>query len=292
MKLWEICSLFRPEVLSNFNNIQKSCIYSIYLVVIPSQFVLHIVSTENLDSLGHHNPKELLSWSHWAQLIVPSPYQVALIFREGIHILHTFPRLLRKDWATQDWVLSSLRDQILIWTPCYHASNWSWLPARVQFLWFPGSILLVVMIHLLLEECIHDKPLHKIVSSVLNHEILSNFNNTQKSCAHFDFCENIHSFQFVLHIVAIEDSGVMGCHSPKNFCLDFTEDNWLSHQYPDQSWRDSCSHISSTAPLRLSWFAETIMRKTASIVSWVATKWIETVFHVLCFWIDLWTMGS
>ena len=28
------------------------------------------------------------------------------------------------------------------------------------------------------EECIHDKPLHKIVSSALNHEILSKFNNT------------------------------------------------------------------------------------------------------------------
>ena len=26
MKLWKICSVFRPEVLSNFNNIQKSCI--------------------------------------------------------------------------------------------------------------------------------------------------------------------------------------------------------------------------------------------------------------------------
>ena len=38
-------------------------------------------------------------WFDWAKLIVPPPYQVALIYREKIHILHTFPRLLRKDWA-------------------------------------------------------------------------------------------------------------------------------------------------------------------------------------------------
>ena len=53
---------------------------------------------------------------------------------------------------------------------------------------FPGSILLVVMIHRLLEECIHDKPLRKeLFSSVLSREILSNFNNTQKSCIHTKF---------------------------------------------------------------------------------------------------------
>ena len=35
MKLWEICSVFRPEVLSNLNNIQKSCIHTEF-----TQFVL------------------------------------------------------------------------------------------------------------------------------------------------------------------------------------------------------------------------------------------------------------
>ena len=49
--------------------------------------------------MGHHSPEELLSWFHWEQLIVPSPYQVALIDREGIHILHTCLRLLRTDLA-------------------------------------------------------------------------------------------------------------------------------------------------------------------------------------------------
>ena len=76
-------------------------IYWIYLVVTAFQFVLHIVATENVHSLGHHNPKELLSWSHWARaknLIVPSQ-RVAPFSREGIHTLHISLRLLRKDWA-------------------------------------------------------------------------------------------------------------------------------------------------------------------------------------------------
>ena len=37
----------------------------------------------------------------WAQLIVPSVHQVALIDLDGIQILHTCLQLLRKDWA--DW---------------------------------------------------------------------------------------------------------------------------------------------------------------------------------------------
>ena len=73
-------------------------IYSIYVVVIASQFVLHLVATEKFGTLSHHSPKELLSWSHWAQLIAPSQ-KVALFIRERIRILHTSPRLLRKDWA-------------------------------------------------------------------------------------------------------------------------------------------------------------------------------------------------
>ena len=76
-------------------------IYSICLVVTASQFVLHIVAIEIFDTLGHHNPKELLSWSHWARvrnLIVPSQ-RVAPFSREGIHTLHISLRLLRKDWA-------------------------------------------------------------------------------------------------------------------------------------------------------------------------------------------------
>ena len=73
-------------------------IYSICLVVIASQFVLHIVEIENFDMLGHHSPKKLLFWSHWARLLTPSQ-RVSPFFREGFHTLHTFLRLLRKDWA-------------------------------------------------------------------------------------------------------------------------------------------------------------------------------------------------
>ena len=37
--------------------------------------------------------------AHERILIVPSPYQVVLIYREGIRILHTFPRLPRENWT-------------------------------------------------------------------------------------------------------------------------------------------------------------------------------------------------
>ena len=87
MKLLEICSVFRPQVLSNFNNVQKSCI--------------HTAAIEDLGWLSHHNPKALLSWSHWARVrnsIAPSQ-RVSPFSREVIHTLHISPRLLRKDWA-------------------------------------------------------------------------------------------------------------------------------------------------------------------------------------------------
>ena len=77
-------------------------IYSLCFLVKAFRFVLHIVAIEDSGVMGCHSPKELLSWSHWARvrnLIVPSPHQVAPICREGFHILHAFPRLLRKDWA-------------------------------------------------------------------------------------------------------------------------------------------------------------------------------------------------
>ena len=57
------------------------------------------VAIGNSEMLGRHYPKELLLWFHWGQLVVLSLYQVALIYRDGIHILHTCLRLLRKDWA-------------------------------------------------------------------------------------------------------------------------------------------------------------------------------------------------
>ena len=65
---------------------------------------------------------------------------------------------------TQDWELSSLRDQILISIPC--------LPYRQlvvtsstgpNFCVSLDPSSLVVMIHRLLEECIHDKPSQRIV---------------------------------------------------------------------------------------------------------------------------------
>ena len=45
----------RSEILHPYN------IYSLYLVVTAFQFVIHIVATEFLYTLGHHYPKRLLS---------------------------------------------------------------------------------------------------------------------------------------------------------------------------------------------------------------------------------------
>ena len=59
---------------------------------------------------------------------------------------------------TQDWELS-----FLISIPVCRTDDWSSFPIRVQFLCFPESIHLVVMIRHFLEECIHDKLLKRIV---------------------------------------------------------------------------------------------------------------------------------
>ena len=50
---------------------------------------------------GHHNPKALLSWSRLARMrnSIVLPQRVAPFYRDRIRILHTFLRLLLKDWA-------------------------------------------------------------------------------------------------------------------------------------------------------------------------------------------------
>ena len=87
-------------------------IYSIYLVVTAFQFVLHIVAIEDLESLGHQDPTELMSWSVWARmknLVVPSQ-RVSPFSREMIHTLHICLRLLRKrlNWFTEMIMRKSL----------------------------------------------------------------------------------------------------------------------------------------------------------------------------------------
>ena len=70
------------------------------LVVTAFQFVLHIVAIEDLESLGHQDPTELLSWSDWARmknLIVPSQ-RVSPFSQERI-FLFTYVC----DWSITDW---------------------------------------------------------------------------------------------------------------------------------------------------------------------------------------------
>ena len=109
---------------------------------------------------------------------------------------------------TQEWVLSLFKDQILISTPYFSMQ----IPGcniviRAQFWCFTGSILLVVMLLLPLEECIHDKPLHQIVKIM---QCLSSW-KTVHSRQHseilhpyriYSICLVVTASQFVLHIVA------------------------------------------------------------------------------------------
>ena len=124
---------------------------------------------------------------------------------------------------TQDWELSSLRDQILTSIPC--------LPYRqLVVISNTGPILvcpwihLVVMIRHFLEECIHDKSSQRIVL-----QCLLSWNTVQLQqhvwILHpyriYSLCFLVKAIWFVLHIVAMEDSGVTGCHSPKELLLWF-----------------------------------------------------------------------
>ena len=82
---------------------------------------------------------------------------VSLLFESITNLFDPWESLI------QEWVLSSFGDQILISTPCLPCKQLVVTSNTGPILCFPGSILSVVMIRHLLEEYIHDKPLHKIV---------------------------------------------------------------------------------------------------------------------------------
>ena len=98
---------------------------------------------------------------------------------------------------------------------------------RVQFLCSLGSILLVVMLLLLLEECIHDRPLHEIVRDL---QCLSSWSIVQfqqrSEILHpykiYSICHVVTALQFVLHIAAIVDLGWPGHHNPKELLLSWS----------------------------------------------------------------------
>ena len=151
----------------------------------------------------------------------------------------------------------------------YHANNCSPLPARVQFSCLPESIFSVVMIHHFLRHCM------KLLSNVSNHEILSNFNNVYKSCFHTEFTQFILLWQlfnsfFIFKKEKSLSRGTSVLISLRRIDCLIT----LSGRHDVLWWDSHSSHISSTVPSRLSWFAETVMRKLISIVSWVAAMWI------------------
>ena len=127
-----------------------------------------------------------------------------------------------------------------------------------------------------MDECIRDKSLHKIVLHCLQSWILSNLNNTYKSCIH---AKNTHSVSlwktsFVLHIVPIAKFWFTESLLQKNSCLDFRENNWLSHHHIKLPWSivkriTFFTHVCDCS-VKLNWFAETIMRNLTCFL--VGTK--------------------
>ena len=82
-----------------------------------------------------------------------------------------------------------------------------------------GSNSCVVMIRPFLGRVYSRQALAKNCSSVsFSHEILSNLNNMYECCIHTEFTHFVFlwkQFDSFFISFAIEDSGVMGCHSPK-----------------------------------------------------------------------------
>ena len=114
------------------------------------------------------------------------------------------------EFLTKEWELSLFKDIILISTP--------YLPCKQQVATSNmGPILLFPWIHPfgcddlhLLEECIRDMPLHKILKNL---RCLSSWSIVQfqqhsgilHPYKNYLICLVVTAFQFVLHIVAIED---------------------------------------------------------------------------------------
>ena len=118
---------------------------------------------------------------------------------------------------------------------------------------------------------------------------LSDFNNDQKSCIHANICSIclvVIACQFILHTVTTEDLSWHGYHYPKAR-LSWSRVVWgtrlsLTTGCPVRSWKVSCSsQIPAIAPLRLSSFAEAIVRKIISTISKSAGFWVD---H----WMDSW----
>ena len=119
LHLWSVKIL---QSLSSWNTVRfqqhsgilhpyKIC--SICLVVITFHFVLRIFAIEDLCEHDHHDSKARLSWSRLARTRNSTllPQRVSQ-YHERIHILHTFLRLLRKEWA--DFTEVSVRKTVVI----------------------------------------------------------------------------------------------------------------------------------------------------------------------------------
>ena len=166
-----------------------------------------------------------------SQLIVTLVLQVDLqellrccsLNQSRIYLIH------EKFWPrTENYLCSKTRFWLQFHV--FRTSNWSWFPIRVQFLYFPDSILLVLMIRPFSEECIHGQAHVKNCSSV---SIVMKYcpisTNMYKSCITLFSCESnlIRCSKHCNRRFWCEVMSIL----QRNFCLDFTENNWLSHQH-------------------------------------------------------------
>ena len=125
-----------------------------------------------------------------------------------------------KFWPRCEYCLCSSRTWFWSQLHIYCASNWLQLPIRAQSLCSLGSVLMVLMLFLLLEECIHVRPLQEIVKIMQcllswstvqcqqHSEILRPF----KICS---ICLVVTAFQFVLHICCNRRSLLAGSSQSK-----------------------------------------------------------------------------
>ena len=141
---------------------------------------------------------------------------------------------------TQNWELSSLRDQILISIPC--------LPYR-QLVVFSNTspILMFPWIHPFV--CDVDSSLERVYSRQTFAKNCSPMSLVMKYCPISTTCKNPASMQNLLTLFSCEYILIRSSNRcnrrfscdgnvilQRNFCLDFTKNNWLSNQYIRLPW--------------------------------------------------------
>ena len=146
-------------------------------------------------------------------------------------------------------------------------------------------------------QCTHDRPLHGIVRNL---QCLSSWNTVwfqqHSGILHpYKICSIclVIAFQFVLRIFAIESLCEHDITIQRHFCLDHAWHEWGTRLPSDNGSLRSymASFVVFTHFCDCSVKTELIYRSNKQFESSPYRHNSEsTIFHVLCFWADLWTM--